>query len=149
VQPLPLDGVRVLDLTTFLSGPFCTQILADLGADVVKLEPPEGDASRHIPPYFVDGDSAYYLAHNRNKRSIAVDLKTAAGLQVARDLIGRSDVVVENFRPGVAARLGLDPVTLRAAQPQLIWASISGFGQHGPWRDRPAYDIVVQPCPGS
>jgi CoA:oxalate CoA-transferase len=148
MAPLPLVGVRVLDLTTFLSGPFCTQILADLGADVVKLEPPEGDASRHIPPYFVDGDSAYYLAHNRNKRSIAVDLKSAHGLRVARDLISRSDVVVENFRPGVAARLGLDPVGLRAAHPRLIWASISGFGQQGPWRDRPAYDIVVQALSG-
>jgi crotonobetainyl-CoA:carnitine CoA-transferase CaiB-like acyl-CoA transferase len=148
MAPLPLVGVRVLDLTTFLSGPFCTQILADLGADVVKLEPPEGDASRHIPPYFVDGDSAYYLAHNRNKRSIAVDLKSAHGLRVARDLISRSDVVVENFRPGVAARLGLDPVALRAAHPRLIWASISGFGQQGPWRDRPAYDIVVQALSG-
>ncbi|HEY0535633.1 MAG TPA: CaiB/BaiF CoA-transferase family protein [Actinoplanes sp.] len=144
----PLDGIRVLDLTTFLSGPFCTQILADLGAEVVKLEPPDGDASRHIPPYFVDGDSAYYLAHNRNKRSIAVDLKTAGGLRVARELIARSDVVVENFRPGVAARLGLDPVALRAGQRGLIWASISGFGQHGPRRDRPAYDIVVQALSG-
>ncbi|MEU4236898.1 CoA transferase [Actinoplanes sp. NPDC026619] len=144
----PLDGVRVLDLTTFLSGPFCTQILADLGADVIKLEPPDGDASRHIPPYFVDGDSAYYLAHNRGKRSIVADLKTPAGLRVARDLADRSDVVVENFRPGVAARLGLDPVALRAARPRLIWASISGFGQESPWRDQPAYDIVVQALSG-
>jgi CoA:oxalate CoA-transferase len=144
----PLSGVRVLDLTTFLSGPFATEILGDLGADIIKLESPEGDPSRAIPPYFVGGDSAYYLAHNRNKRSIAVDLKTAPGLRVALDLVAASDVVIENFRPGVAARLGLDARALRAARPPLIWASISGFGQQGPWRDRPAYDIVVQALSG-
>lgn len=144
----PLAGVRVLDLTTFLSGPFATELLADLGADVIKLESPEGDPSRKIPPHFVDGDSAYYLAHNRNKRSIAVNLKTESGLQVALDLVAAADIVIENFRPGVAARLGLDPHALRAARPALTWVSISGFGQVSPWRDRPAYDIVVQALSG-
>jgi CoA:oxalate CoA-transferase len=144
----PLRGLRVLDLTTFLSGPFCTQILADLGAEVIKLESLDGDPSRHIPPYFVGGESAYYLSHNRGKRSIAVDLKTPRGQALARDLAVRSDVVVENFRPGVAARLGLAATALQPANPALVWVSISGFGQRGPWRDRPAYDLVVQALSG-
>ncbi|CAN5397467.1 CoA transferase [soil metagenome] len=144
----PLAGIRILDLTTFLSGPFCTQILADLGADVTKLEPPDGDSSRHIPPYFVGDDSAYYLSHNRSKRSLVVDLKHPEGQQVARDLAAASDVVVENFRPGVAARLGLSPEAMREQHPALIWVSISGFGQHGDRRDQPAYDIVVQALSG-
>jgi crotonobetainyl-CoA:carnitine CoA-transferase CaiB-like acyl-CoA transferase len=147
-DPGPLGGVRVLDLTTFLSGPFCTEILADLGAEVIKLEPPEGDSSRHIPPWFVDGESAYYLSANRSKRSIAIDLRAPEGQRIARDLVASADVVVENFRPGVAARLGLDADQLRAAHPELIWVAISGFGQTGPWRDRPAYDIVVQALSG-
>ena len=147
-RPRPLNGLRVLDLTTFLSGPFCTQILADLGADVVKVESPEGDSSRHIPPFFVGPDSAYFLSTNRTKRSIVVDLKSADGRSVIRDLASRSDVVVENFRPGVAARLGLDPAEIRLRNPATVWVSISGFGQTGPWRDRPAYDIIVQALSG-
>lgn len=141
---LPLQGYRVIDLTTFLSGPFCTQVLADLGADVVKIESPEGDSSRHIPPHFVGPDSAYFLANNRNKRSISVDLKTTEGQDLVRSLIAKADVVVDNYRPDVLARLNLDPVQITGAQPSLIWASISGFGQTGPWRDRPAYDMIVQ-----
>ena len=144
----PLHGYKVLDLTTFLSGPFCTQVLADLGADVVKVESPKGDSSRHIPPHFVGEDSAYFLANNRNKRSLTVNLKTAEGLRVVRELTGRADVVVENYRPGVAKRLGLDPAEIRQAHPRLVWASISGFGQDGPWRDRPAYDMIVQALSG-
>lgn len=144
----PLSGYRVLDLTTFLSGPFCTQILADLGADVVKVEPPDGDSSRAIPPHFVGNDSAYYLGINRNKRSIVIDMKDPAGLQCVKDLIAKADVVVENYRPGVAARIGLLIDELRAANPQLIWASISGFGQTGPMADQPAYDMIVQALSG-
>ena len=144
----PLAGLRVLDLTTFLSGPFCTQVLADLGADVVKVEPPAGDSSRHIPPHFVGEDSAYFLANNRTKRSVAVDMREAAGQALVRELIGRVDVVVENFRPGVPARLGLDIDALRAGQPGLIWASITGFGLDGPWAGRPAYDMIVQALSG-
>ncbi|MCW2692786.1 MAG: putative acyl-CoA transferase/carnitine dehydratase [Mycobacterium sp.] len=147
-RPGPLNGVRVVDLTTFLSGPFCTQILADLGAEIVKVEPFGGDSSRSIPPHFVGDDSAYYLGNNRNKRSIALDLKSPEGLRIARELIARSDVVVENFRPGVCERLGLDVDALRAERPDLVWASISGFGQTGPWRDRPAYDMIVQALSG-
>jgi CoA:oxalate CoA-transferase len=144
----PLSGYRILDLTTFLSGPFCTQILADLGAEVVKVESPEGDSSRAIPPYFVGDDSAYYLGINRNKRSIAVDMKQPAGLELVKRLVAQSDVVVENFRPGVAARIGLDIAAFCAADARLIWASISGFGQTGPWRDQPAYDMIVQALSG-
>jgi crotonobetainyl-CoA:carnitine CoA-transferase CaiB-like acyl-CoA transferase len=147
-RPAPLNGVRVVDLTTFLSGPFCTQILADLGAEIIKVEPFGGDSSRAIPPHFVGDDSAYYLGNNRSKRSIALDLKSPEGLRIARDLIARSDVVVENFRPGVCERLGLDVDALRAERPDLVWASISGFGQTGPWRDRPAYDMIVQALSG-
>ncbi|WP_226781159.1 CaiB/BaiF CoA transferase family protein [Oceaniglobus trochenteri] len=144
----PLSGLRVLDLTTFLSGPFCTQILADLGADVVKLEPPSGDSSRHIPPYFVDRDSAYFLASNRSKRSVSVDMKHPEGIALVRRLIGTVDVVVENFRPDVPARLGLDIAALRKQHPGLIWASITGFGLEGPWANRPAYDMIVQALSG-
>jgi CoA:oxalate CoA-transferase len=144
----PLAGYRILDLTTFLSGPFCTQILADLGAEVVKLEAPDGDSSRLIPPHFVGDDSAYFLGINRNKKSIVVDMKQADGLALTRRLILAADIVVENFRPGVAARIGLDIAALTAANPRLIWASISGFGQTGPWSDKPAYDMIVQALSG-
>ncbi|MEJ8846142.1 CoA transferase [Variovorax rhizosphaerae] len=147
-RPQPLAGYRIIDLTTFLSGPFCTQILADLGAEVVKIEAPEGDSSRAIPPHFVSDDSAYYLGINRNKQSIAVDMKQAEGLALVKRLIGEADVVVENYRPGVAARIGLDIAALREQDPSLIWASVSGFGQTGPWRDRPAYDMIVQALSG-
>ncbi|MEY9853170.1 CoA:oxalate CoA-transferase [Leifsonia sp. EB41] len=147
-QRPPLDGVRVIDLTTFLSGPSATQLLGDLGADVIKVEAIGGDSSRAIAGPELDGDSAYFLANNRNKRSIAIDLKSPEGLEIARRLIGGADVVIENFRPGVTTRLGLDPAEVLAAQPSLVWASISGFGQEGPLRDRPAYDMVVQALSG-
>ncbi len=144
----PLAGVRVLDLTIFLSGPFGTQILGDLGAEVIKLESPDGDPTRHLPPYFVADDSAYYLSINRNKHSIALDLKQPEGRALARRLALSCDVVVENFRPGVIDRLGLSYDDLAAEKPALIWCSISGFGQDGPYRDRPAYDMIVQALSG-
>ncbi|MFD1625974.1 CaiB/BaiF CoA transferase family protein [Azospirillum griseum] len=145
----PLAGLRVVDLTTFLSGPYCTQILGDLGAEVLKVERTDGgDSSRAIPPHFVGEDSAYYLSCNRNKGSIAIDLKSPDGVALVRRLIARADVVIENYRPGVATRLGLDPEALRREHPALIWASISGFGQTGPWRDLPAYDMIVQALSG-
>lgn len=144
----PLANYRILDLTTFLSGPFCTQILADLGAEVVKVEAPSGDSSRLIPPYFVGDDSAYFLGINRSKRSIAVDLKKPQGLELLKKMIEHADVVVENYRPGVAKRMGLDIDALRASKPKLIWASISGFGQTGPMADQPAYDMIVQALSG-
>ncbi len=144
----PLDGLRVIDLTTFLSGPSATQLLGDLGADVIKVESFDGDSSRAIAGPALGGMSAYYLANNRNKRSIAVNLKSARGVEVVRGLITGADVVVENFRPGVIKRLGIDPGAALAGQPALVWASISGFGQDGPLRDRPAYDMVVQALSG-
>lgn len=144
----PLAGVRVLDLTTFLSGPFCTQILGDLGADVLKVEGPDGDSSRAIPPHFLDSESVYYLANNRNKRSISLNIKTGAGLDLLMQLFARSDVVVENFRPGVCERLGIDIAAIRRDHPRLIWASISGFGQFGARRAQPAYDMIVQALSG-
>ncbi|CAN5521318.1 CoA transferase [soil metagenome] len=144
----PLKGLRVLDLTQFLSGPYGTMILADLGADVIKVEPPSGELSRTIPPHFVGSDSAYYLSVNRNKRSVVADLKSAEGLDLVRALAGKADIVMENFRPGVLARLGLDYGMLSRERPQMIWCSISGFGQDGPWRDWPAYDMVVQALSG-
>lgn len=144
----PLEGVRVIDLTTFLSGPSATQLLGDLGADVIKIESLEGDSSRAIVGPTLLGESAYYLANNRNKRSIAINLKSADGLDVLKRLIAGADVVFENFRPGVTARLGIDPQQILADKPSLVWASISGFGQEGSLRDRPAYDMVVQALSG-
>jgi crotonobetainyl-CoA:carnitine CoA-transferase CaiB-like acyl-CoA transferase len=144
----PLFGIRVLDLTQFLSGPYCTQILCDLGADVVKVESPEGDLARQIPPHFVGSDSVYFLAVNRGKRSIAVDLKSTDGQRLVCEMIEACDIVVENFRPGVLARLRISAQILREKKPSLIWCSITGFGQDGPYRDKPAYDMIVQAMSG-
>lgn len=142
-----LDGVRVLDLSRVLAGPYCTAMLADLGADVVKVEPVHGDDARHLGP-FVDGESVYFAQLNRGKRSIALDLKDADDHALFRSLAERADVVVENFRPGVAAKLGVDYATLSADSPRLVYASISGFGQDGPLSHLPAYDLVVQAMSG-
>jgi CoA:oxalate CoA-transferase len=144
----PLSGIRVLDLTQFLSGPFATQMLADLGADVIKLEAPSGDGTRSVAPHFVNGESCYYLSINRNKSCVAVDMKTEAGRAVVRKLALRSDIVMENFRPGVLDRLGFSAAALRKEKPALIWCSISGFGQDGPYRNKPAYDMIVQALSG-
>ena len=131
-----LDGVRILDLTRVMSGPFCTAMLADLGAEVIKIEMPGfGEEGRHFAP-FKDDLSTYFMLLNRGKKSVALNLKDAEAVALARDLAARSDVVVENFRPGVAARLGLDHETLRGADSKLVYASISGFGQDGPLANR-------------
>jgi crotonobetainyl-CoA:carnitine CoA-transferase CaiB-like acyl-CoA transferase len=143
-----LAGLRVLDMTQVLSGPYCTQILADLGADVIKLESPAGDLARTMQPHFIGDDSVYFVSLNRNKRSLVLDLKTPAGVDLARRLIARCDVVVENNRPGVLDRLGLAAAELRSAYPRLVWCAISGFGQDGPYRDKPAYDMIVQALAG-
>jgi len=148
VHSPPLAGIRVLDLTQVLSGPYCTQMLGDLGADVIRLEGPVSDVARTMPPYAVEDDSVYFLAINRNKRSVVLDLKTLAGVQIARRLVAASDIVVENFRPGVCERLGLSPAVLRSEKPDLIWCSITGFGQDGPYRDKPAYDLIIQALSG-
>ncbi|MBN2739434.1 MAG: CoA transferase [Rhodobacteraceae bacterium] len=143
----PLEGLRILDLTRVLSGPFATALLADLGAKILKLESPQGDDYRHIGP-FRDGESALFALTNRGKSSVVIDLKTPEGQALARQLASQCDVVVENFRPGVAARLGLGAETLRADNPGLVYCSISGFGQEGPAAGLPAYDLVAQAMSG-
>ncbi|MGR3250551.1 MAG: CaiB/BaiF CoA transferase family protein [Paracoccus sp. (in: a-proteobacteria)] len=143
----PLDGIRVLDFTRVLAGPYATAMMADLGADVVKVEAPGGDEYRHIGP-FRNGESALFQTANRGKRSIVLDLRSSADLAIARDLALRADVMVENFRPGVMARLGLDEASLHADNPRLVYASVSGFGQSGPNAARPAYDVIVQAMSG-
>ena len=144
----PLHGVRVLDLSRVLAGPYCTMVLGDLGADVIKVEPPEGDETRAWGPPFAVGESAYYLCVNRNKRGMVVDLKTDEGQARLRALARKCDVLVENFRPDTLARYGLDYETLRAEDPRLVYCSISGFGQTGPLRDRPGYDFMIQAMGG-
>jgi CoA:oxalate CoA-transferase len=144
----PLAGLLVVDLTRVLAGPFAGMMLADLGARVVKVERPErGDDSRAYGP-FVDGHSAYFARVNRGKESIALDLKSAADRDVLLALADRADVLLENFRPGVMDRLGLGAGALAERNPRLVYASVSGFGQTGPWRERPAYDTVVQAAAG-
>jgi crotonobetainyl-CoA:carnitine CoA-transferase CaiB-like acyl-CoA transferase len=145
----PLGGIRVLDLTRVLAGPAASLALADLGAEVIKIEPPgSGDETRTFPP-FRDGESHYYLAINRGKKSIVVDLKSDAGVALVRDLAARCDILIENYRPGVMDRLGLGYESLSAINPKLIYCSISGFGMTGPLRDRPSFDIVLQALSGA
>jgi crotonobetainyl-CoA:carnitine CoA-transferase CaiB-like acyl-CoA transferase len=143
-----LTHVRVLDLTRFLAGPFCTTMLADMGADVVKVEAPKGgDEGRYgYPP--VDGVPVFFLALNRNKKGMTLDLRKEEGRALLRRLLPHFDVLVENFAGGTLARWGLDPADLCREHPRLIVASLSGFGQTGPWRDRPSYDIITQAASG-
>jgi len=145
----PLAGVCILDLSRILSGPFATMIFADLGAEVIKLENPRtGDDTREWAPPYQGDQSAYFLSVNRNKRGVAVDLKTARGREIALRLADRADVVVENFRPGTSSRLGLGYDDLSARNPRLIYASISGFGQTGPYASEPGYDAIAQALGG-
>jgi CoA:oxalate CoA-transferase len=144
----PLHGLRVLDFTRVLSGPYCTALLADLGADVLKIEPPQGDDYRHIGPFHKDGSSALFETVNRGKRSILLDLGQPRDRELALSLAANADVVVENFRPGVADKLGIGFAEAKKRNKQIIYASISGFGQEGPNARRPAYDIVVQALSG-
>lgn len=149
-QSPPLEGVRILDLTHMLSGPYAAMLLGDLGADVVKVESPRRpDRARSVPPWRVGDQSAYYLSLNRNKRSVTLDLKEPPDRERFLELVRTADVVFENFRPGVADRLGLDQATLEAHNPDVVVCSLSGFGQTGPWRDRPAYDYLVQALAGT
>jgi len=145
---MALEGLVVLDLTNFLSGPYCTMMLGDMGADVIKVERADGgDDSRRMPP-FVDGRSANFSLFNRNKRSITLDLKDPADLETLRQIVRRADVLVENFRPGVMDRAGLSWETLSALNPRLIYASISGFGQDGPWAQHGGLDMMAQAMSG-
>lgn len=144
-MPLPLEGIRVLDLSRILSGPYCTMTLGDFGADVIKLElPGRGDDSRQWGPPFCQGESTYYLSVNRNKRGITVNLKHPDGVQVFRDLLGKSDVLIENFSPGTMEKLGLGYEQLAALNPRLIYCSITGFGPDGPYRNLPGFDVIMQ-----
>ena len=144
----PLDDIRVVDLTRVVSGPFCTMQLADMGADIIKVEEPQHGDSRAFGPPFVEGESAYFLSVNRGKRSLAMDLKHPEALTILKSLIERSDVIVENFRPGAADRLGLSYSEVSSWNPRIVYCSISGFGTEGPERDRPGYDLVVQGASG-
>jgi crotonobetainyl-CoA:carnitine CoA-transferase CaiB-like acyl-CoA transferase len=144
-HPGPLDGIRVLDLTRVLAGPYCTMFLGDLGAEVVKVEQPGvGDDTRGWGPPFTGGESAYFLCVNRNKKSVTINLKSKEGVALVRCLAERADVLIENFRPGAMERLGLSEKELRAINPRLIYASLSGFGADGPMSDEPGYDLIVQ-----
>ena len=144
----PLQNIRVLDLSRVLAGPYCTMVLGDLGAEVIKVEPPEGDETRAWGPPFVGGESAYYLCVNRNKRCMVVNLKSDEGRNILRELALQSDVLVENFRPGTLKKFGLDFETLRELNPRLVYCSISGFGQTGPLKDMPGYDFMIQAMGG-
>ncbi len=141
----PLEGLRVLDFSRVLAGPYCTMMLGDMGAEVIKVEEPgRGDDTRAWGPPFQGTESAYFLSVNRSKKSITLNLKTTAGLDLARRMVACSDVLVENFRPGTMERLGLGYEHARALNPKLAYCSISGFGQTGPERERPGYDAVIQ-----
>jgi crotonobetainyl-CoA:carnitine CoA-transferase CaiB-like acyl-CoA transferase len=143
----PLSGIKVLDLTTFVSGPFACSLLADLGADVIKVESPEGDTQRHYPSTLA-GESRVFLGINRGKRAIIINLKDAQGKAILQRLLAKTDVLVENFRPSVPARLGISYETLKEEWPRLIYCAIRGYGDTGPMRDRPGYDQVVQTLSG-
>ncbi len=141
----PLDDLTVVDLSRALAGPYCTMMLADLGARVIKVETPDGgDDTRGWGPPFLRGESAYFMSINRNKQSVTLNLKHARGLELLRRLIARGDVLVENFRPGTMDRLGLGYEAVHASAPRVIYCSISGFGQTGPYRERAAYDLIIQ-----
>lgn len=153
-MPGPLAGIRVVDLSTVLAGPYATMVLADLGADVVKVEPPEGNSTRGWGPPWVGDEAAgtrtaaYYLAVNRNKRSIELDLRTDDGRDILRRLLATADVLVENLRVGALDRLGFDDATLRDLRPELVHLAISGYGSTGPFAQRPGYDFVIQAVGG-
>jgi formyl-CoA transferase len=143
--PSALAGIRVIDFSRVLAGPYCTMLLADLGAEVIKVENPDGgDDTRRWGPPWLDGESAYFLSINRNKRSLALNLKLPRGIEIAHQLIAQADVLVENFKVGGMAGLGLDYETLHQQYPRLVYCSISGYGQTGPDRDRPGYDFILQ-----
>ena len=147
-DPRPLAGVRVLDLTWVLGGPFAAMQLGDLGAEVIKIEPPEGDWSRSVPPHFFAGDSLFYVSINRNKNSLVLDLKRPEGQRVLYDLVKKSDVLMSAFSPQATRRLKIDYPRLRKVNPRLIVANLIAFDNKGPWRDKPGFDSVVQAMGG-
>ena len=143
-RELPLSGMRVVDMSTSYAGPTATMYLADMGADVIKVERPEGDDTRRWGPPFVDGESAWFLSANRNKRSVCLDLKDPAGLEALYGLLAGADVFVESFSPGTLGRLGIHPDELRVRFPHLVYCALSGFGLSGPDADLPGYDLIAQ-----
>jgi len=149
-QPGLLSGIRVLDLTRVLAGPYATMVLGDLGADIIKVEEPgKGDDTRQWgPPFAENGLSAYFISANRNKRSLTLNLRSKPGQDVLRDLVGQSDVLVENFRAGTLARLGFGYEELKKLKPDVIYCTITGFGHTGPFKDRPGYDFITQALGG-
>jgi len=144
----PLSGIKVIDVSRIMAGPYCTMLMADYGADVIKVEPPLGDDSRTFGPPFSRGESAYFLSVNRTKRSMTLNLKHKRGREIIFRLIKDADVFIENYKPGVAERLGIGFDVLSKLNPNLIYASISGFGQTGPYRDKPGYDIIAYAMSG-
>jgi crotonobetainyl-CoA:carnitine CoA-transferase CaiB-like acyl-CoA transferase len=143
------EGVKVLDLTTFVTGGFCSLMLANQGADVVKVERPGvGDDNRHSGPPFIDGESPYFWTINYGKKSVELDLKTEAGLEALYDLVEKADVFIQNFRPGTAERIGVDDETIRAHNDEIVYCAISAYGQTGPWSQRPGYDLMIQGMSG-
>ncbi len=147
-QSLPLKGIRIIDLSQMLAGPFGSMLMGDLGAEIIKVEPPQGDETRNAPPYFYGEDSAYFWSINRNKKSLVIDLKTQEGREIFYELVAHSDVVYDNFRPGVLQRLKIDYENLKSHNSQIICCSISTYGYTGPYRDRPGYDLIVQAMSG-
>ena len=147
--PTPLDGIKVLDCSQILAGPYCSMLLADMGADVVKIEKPSGgDDTRRMGPPFLEGESAAFLAMNRNKRSVVLDFKHADGVAAMRRMLADADVIVENYRAGVMGRLGLDYDSVRELNPGIIYCSISGFGRTGPYAERAGFDLIAQGMSG-
>lgn len=147
MQKQPLSGVRIVDLSQVMAGPYCSMLLADMGADVIKVEPTNGEGTRTWPPY-QNGESGAFMAINRNKRGISLDLKSEEGKKIFYDLVKTADVLVENFRPGVVKRLGVDYETISNLNPKIIYCSISGFGQTGPYSSRGGYDLILQGMTG-
>ena len=139
----PLEGLRVIDLTQAMAGPMASMLLGDLGAEIIKVEPPSGDQTRSWAPPYINGMSAYFLSANRNKRSIVLDLKSEGGKEVLGRLVRTADVLIENFRPGTLAKLGFDYETVRGINPEIIYCSLSGYGQSGPQKNWPGYDLTV------
>src|SRR5690625_1532048 len=143
-----LKSIKVLDLSRVLAGPYCTMILGDLGAEVIKVESPKGDDTRHWGPPFQQNVSAYYLCTNRNKKSITIDLKTKDGLNQIKSLLKEADVIIHNFKTGTMERFGLDYATASSLNERIIYCSITGFGETGPYKELPGYDFIIQAMSG-